>query len=213
MNRPSGSRELVLGRVRAALRSTTRLPATDIPRDYARSRPSSDVVGLFCDRVADYQATVLQVAEADLPAAITEAVRSTGARTTATPDGVPQAWCSALRAEFAHTDGEPEVGELDRIDAVVTGASVGIATTGTIVLDHRADQGRRALTLVPDVHVCVVREAQIVDDVPAALGKLDPTRPTTFISGPSATSDIELKRVEGVHGPRTLHVFLAADEM
>lgn len=211
MNRPSGSRDLVLSRVRSALGKTTRLPAADIPRDYAHSRPSPDVVGLFCDRVADYQATVLRVSDADLPAAIADAARSAGARTTATPAGLPQEWCSVLRTEFAHTDDEPEVGELDRVDAVVTGASVGIATTGTIVLDHRLDQGRRALTLVPDVHVCVVREAQIVDDVPAALRRLDPARPTTFISGPSATSDIELNRVEGVHGPRTLHVFVATD--
>lgn len=211
MNRPSGSRDLVLGRVRSALERTTRVPAADIPREYARSRPSPDVVGLFRDRVSDYQATVLQVTDADLPAAIVEAVRSTGARTTATPSEAPQEWCTALRAEFAHTDGEPEVGELDRIDAVVTGASVGIATTGTIVLDHGPDQGRRALTLVPDVHVCVVRETQIVDDVPAAMSRLDPALPTTFISGPSATSDIELNRVEGVHGPRTLHVFVVTD--
>nr|WP_228047448.1 lactate utilization protein C [Saccharopolyspora sp. HNM0983] len=200
-----------MGRVRSALQRTTRLPAADIPRDYARSRPSPDVVELFCARVADYRATVQRVTGADLPAAIAESVRATGARSTATPGEVPQEWCQALQAEFAHVAGEPEAADLDRIDAVATAAAVGIATTGTIVLDHGADQGRRALTLVPDVHVCVVREAQIVDDVPAALARLDPARPTTFISGPSATSDIELKRVEGVHGPRTLHVLVAAD--
>lgn len=109
------------------------------------------------------------------------------------------------------TDRDLSHAELHRLDGVVTTARRGIATTGTIVLDHDAGQGRRALTLVPDLHVCVLRASQVVADVPDAVALLDPRRPQTWISGPSATSDIELNRIEGVHGPRTLHVILVED--
>ncbi|MDQ4116608.1 MAG: LUD domain-containing protein, partial [Actinomycetota bacterium] len=107
-----------------------------------------------------------------------------------------------------HDGPDVPVDELDRCDAVISTAALGIAETGTIVLDHGPGQGRRAATLVPDRHVCVVHADQVVPGVPEAVAALDPSRPQTWVSGPSATSDIELDRVEGVHGPRTLHVLL-----
>ncbi|GAA4833928.1 LUD domain-containing protein [Saccharopolyspora rosea] len=202
------ARATVLARVRSALSGATRTPLDSVPRDYATERPAADVVDLFCDRVADYRATVERVPSDGLTGAIAAALRGVSARRVVVPDGLPQVWWDVLGAEFELVGGDPDVAELDRVDAVVTTAVVGIASTGTIVLDHGPGQGRRAATLVPDVHVCVVEEARIADDVPAALRRLDPTRPLTFISGPSATSDIELDRVEGVHGPRTLHVLV-----
>ena len=127
------------------------------------------------------------------------------------PEGFPKEWLDGFPAAAALVRDGPELSaaELDRLAGVVTGCAVAIAETGTIVLDHGAGQGRRALTLVPDFHLVIVRAVQVEADLPGAFGRLDPGRPQTLISGPSATSDIELIRVEGVHGPRTLHVLLA----
>ncbi|KAA5834598.1 lactate utilization protein C [Saccharopolyspora hirsuta] len=209
----SAAREAILGRVRSAIAGTERTSLADVPRHYREHRPADDLVGLFCERVADYRATVDRVAPGGLTAAITAAARGVGARRVLAPAGVPQEWCEALRAEFDQVeDGVGiDTAGLEQVDAVITTAVVGIASTGTIVLDHGPGQGHRAVTLVPDVHICVVSESQVADDVPDAVRRLDPTRPMTFISGPSATSDIELKRVEGVHGPRTLHVLVTPD--
>jgi L-lactate dehydrogenase complex protein LldG len=171
----------------------------EVPRGYRRRLGPADV-DLFVERVEDYRATVTRCRPDQV--AGTVATVLAGAGRVVVPEG--------LGIEVR--GGEPDTGlsavELDRVDAVVTGAAVGIAETGTIVLDHGPGQGRRALTLVPDHHVCVVRVDQVVEDVPAALERLEPTRPLTWISGPSATSDIELSRVEGVHGPRRLDVVL-----
>jgi L-lactate dehydrogenase complex protein LldG len=155
-------------------------------------------VALFVERVADYRATVEVVAADGVGAAIERALSGCS---VVVPAGFPYPAPSGAVAD----DGLTAAG-LDDIDAVVTTAALGIAVTGTVVLDHGPGQGRRALTLVPDRHVCVVRAEQIVADVPAAVAGLDAARPQTWISGPSATSDIELSRVEGVHGPRRLHV-------
>ena len=205
------AREEILGKVRSALAGSERSRWEDVRREYRTERPAPDLVALFCERVADYRATVQRVSSAELPGALVAAARSGGAGRLLTPPGVPQAWCSALEAEFELVSSGLDVAELDRVGGVITTAAVGIASTGSIVLDHRDGQGRRADSLVPDVHLCVVRESQVVDDVPAAVALLDPQQPLTFISGPSATSDIELNRVEGVHGPRTLTVLVVAD--
>ena len=160
------------------------------------------MLDLFAERVADYRAIVTRCAATDLDATVLVALD--GARTVVVPPGLE------LDLPEAVVDDGLTHAELDAVDAVVTSAAVGIAETGTVVLDHGAGQGRRAVTLLPDLHVCIVRESQVVADVPDALPHLDPQRPQTWISGPSATSDIELSRVEGVHGPRRLHVVLVA---
>jgi L-lactate dehydrogenase complex protein LldG len=189
----ASAREEILQRIRDA-RVT---PAPPVVRGYLRQGPGG--VELFAERVADYRAVVHVVS--DVPEALE---RLAGKRIVA-PAGVPEEWLvdgvTWLREPLS-------IEELDGADGVLTGCAVAIADTGTIVLDGGEAQGRRALTLLPDYHLCVVRADQIAGSVPEALARLEPTRPLTFISGPSATSDIELNRVEGVHGPRTLEVLI-----
>jgi L-lactate dehydrogenase complex protein LldG len=193
------ARDEVLAAVRAALRNADRTPQ-DVPRGYRASATDGDVLDLFAERVEDYRATVTRCAEAEVAAQLAGALGD--AARVVVPDGF------GYDVPGAVPDSGLTAHELDQVDAVVTGATVGIALTGTIVLDHGPGQGRRALSLVPDLHVCVVHAHQVVHGVPDAVALLDPGRPQTWISGPSATSDIELDRVEGVHGPRTLHVLL-----
>jgi L-lactate dehydrogenase complex protein LldG len=198
------ARDDILTAVRRALEGVDPAPV-EVPRDY-RVEPVTDpdgraaLVGKFVDRVEEYRAVVVRCARADVEAQLAAALPA-GAETLV-PEGFPFAVPGAVRDRTFSSD------RLDRVDATVTLASVGIAETGTIVLTHGEGQGRRALTLVPDLHVCVVFADQVVDSVPEAIAQLDPVRPTTWISGPSATSDIELERVEGVHGPRRLHVLV-----
>lgn len=208
------SRERVLGRIRTALGAAPLAP--EPARGYLTAHTPDDpatILDLLHENLADYRAIVHRATEAELPALVAELLDRHGARSVAVPPGLPAAWLSATAAEQRHD--EPSAltpYELDATDAVVTGCALAIAETGTIVLDGGPGQGRRALTLVPDLHICVVRAAaQTVASVPLALPRLDPTRALTWISGPSATSDIELDRVEGVHGPRTLQVVLLTD--
>ncbi len=213
------ARRDVLARIRRANRAAgAREP--QVPRDYADSgmhaAGSDEVVDLLEDRLVDYKATVTRCYQAGVPEAVAAALDRVSARRVVVPPGLPADWVASLRAdagiqELIVDDGGCTAEQLDEVDAVVTAAAAVAAVTGTIVLDGSPDQGRRIISLVPDVHVCVVGADQVVESVPELLRRVEPTRPTTFISGPSATSDIELERVEGVHGPRTLHVVLVIE--
>ncbi|GAA1202520.1 LutC/YkgG family protein [Pseudonocardia alaniniphila] len=205
------AREDVLARIREANREAGRPAPPEIPRGYHRSgghAPGApELLALFRDRLVDYRATVIDTPADGVPAAIRVALAEV-AGPVVVPPGLPDDWVPAGVMDGSAGVGVLSPADLDEHAAVVTACAAACATTGTIALDGSPDQGRRALTLVPDVHVCVVRAAQVVQTVPEMLAALEPTRPITFISGPSATSDIELQRVEGVHGPRTLIVVL-----
>jgi L-lactate dehydrogenase complex protein LldG len=212
------SRERILGRVRRALADVSAAERDDtpydqaVPRDYLREhgeRSVAQTVDLLAENLADYRAIVHRCTPADLASTIAGMLAARDAKTVLVPPGLDLEWLSAADAERIEDRAESTPHELDQVDSVVTACAVAIAETGTIVLDGSPDQGRRRITLVPDHHICVVRVPdQVVSSVPQALERLDPARPLTWISGPSATSDIELDRVEGVHGPRTLEVVL-----
>ena len=196
--------------------SRTVANAQPIPWEYGRPTPMPDVTARFVERCRDYGAQVDQIPSADVPQAIASVLTAFGLDSVVLPSGLDPLWESAISQAGIRTfSDDPPLSntELNDISGVVTAARTAIAETGTIVLNHASDQGRRALTLVPDFHLCVVTSDQIVSDVPEAVARLRPSvdagRPLTWISGPSATSDIELQRVEGVHGPRTLVVIVA----
>ena len=225
------ARSVVLARIRQANRSAAQSPLFDPAHNHRDaqgagrgalvcagrsgdrdSQGTSGLVDLFVERTADYRATVETATSDTVADAIAQAVR--GVNGVLIPDGFDSSWS----AEIADADVRPDPGaaqELDAIEAVVTSSRASVAETGTIVLDHSEGQGRRALTLVPDLHVCLVPASTIHPDVPSTMSALRDSvangRPLTWISGPSATSDIELERVEGVHGPRRLHVIVVAD--
>lgn len=192
------ARDDILGRVRGALADAPEPPTTGAVGPLPG--PPADLIALFEERVADYRAIVERCTTDEVQARVHAAL----------PDGSRVVVPRGLRLEISEAVVDEGLAstELAAFDAVVTRARLGIAETGTIVLDHDDSQGRRAISLVPDRHVCIVEAGQIVADVPDAVAMLDTARPLTWISGPSATSDIELTRVEGVHGPRTLHVIL-----
>jgi L-lactate dehydrogenase complex protein LldG len=205
------ARDEIFARVRRALVDVAPEDLSAVPRTSVPGQRVDDPVGLFAERVADYRASVRRCSPENASAVIAELIPA-GTRLLV-PDGFPVELLPDEVDVVTDDPGSPlPPAVLDRVDAVITTCSVGIAATGTVVLDHGLGQGRRALSLVPDVHICVIRGNQIVADVPDAIAGLDPAQAQTWISGPSATSDIELSRVEGVHGPRTLHVVVIEPE-
>ncbi|MFC9842367.1 lactate utilization protein C [Streptomyces sp. NPDC060223] len=213
------SRELILGRVRRAIAD---VPQDDTPYDQAidrgylrehGARSVAETVDLLAENLADYRAIVHRTDPVELPYLIMRLLAQRGPQYVLVPPWLPPEWMSAADPTRVHDRGVSTPHELDKVASVVTGCALAIAETGTIVLDGSPDQGRRRITLIPDHHICVVRVPdQVVASVPQAMERLDPTLPLTWISGPSATSDIELDRVEGVHGPRTLEVVLLSGE-
>lgn len=210
-----GAREEILARLRIALRDVPTDEALDdapVPRDYRTSGGvrKASLLRVLTERLVDYKATVHRCKEEKLPATVSGLLLETGSLVV--PAGLPDGWYSAFGKEVRvdSADRPLDLSTLDATGAVLTGCAVAIAETGTIVLDGSATQGRRVISLVPDHHVCVVRADQVVGLVPEGIARLDGRRPLTFISGPSATSDIELRRVEGVHGPRRLDVILVS---
>ena len=214
------AREEVLARIAAAHSAAPPpdLPYEDIVREYRTTSDSSAeaLTELLIDRLVDYRALVRQCSGDDLAATIANALADRSVHTVVVPSGLDSSWTAGFSGSVL-TDGlladyQRTVSELDSVDGVITSCAVAIAETGTLTLDGSLGQGRRILTLIPDYHLCVVFPDEIVADVPQAPARLAATRPLTMISGPSATSDIELNRVEGVHGPRTLEVIIVGNE-
>jgi L-lactate dehydrogenase complex protein LldG len=211
------SRDEVLGRIRSALRDVPPGEAPDdveVPRRYRVTGDGSDPVEAFAARVEEYRAEVHRVHAGAVAASAGRVCEAAGVRTLVVPSGIPPEWLPADGAEII-TDEDLSPAELDRADGVLTGCALAIGETGTIVLDGGRESGRRAVSLIPDTHLCVVRSEQVVSLVPEAIERLGERirrerRPLTFVSGPSATSDIEFRRVEGVHGPRHLQVLLVS---
>ena len=214
------AKETILWRIRRAtldVPEDERLEDVGVARGYRAKDEASreEIVERFAERAAEYEAAVRRVRADELPGAIEEALGRRGVKRLVIPPYLPKEWVPES-VETLRDAARPRLTkeELDGSDGVLTGCALAIAQTGTIVLDSGRAQGRRALTLLPDYHLCVVQEDQIVGLVPEAFAELEEAvksdgRAITFISGPSATSDIELDRVEGVHGPRTLEVLIA----
>lgn len=204
----SDAREAILKRIVAAGASAKQAATLEYRR--SGTLAAAERTALFCRRISEYHADVKRIDESGLPMLISSVCRECNARRLVVPPGLSLGWRSAdLRFVEDHGLSTSELGS---VDGALTGCTAAIAESGTIVLTASPIEGRRALTLVPDLHVCIVQESQIVELLPEALAKVAADRlerqPITFISGPSATSDIELSRVEGVHGPRKLVVLV-----
>lgn len=204
------AKEEILGRIRSALSDAPQV--TEVPRDYRKTSTlgAEELIELLVDRLVDYKAGVDVIDLADVHTFV--AAKLHAATSVVYPHGLDTGWLQALPESVEHRVDAPgsvlSIPELDATSAVVTSSAISVAESGTIILDGEPDQGRRAISLVPDHHVCIVPLSTIVQLLPEAMPRLEVTRPQTWISGPSATSDIELERVEGVHGPRVLDVLI-----
>ncbi len=206
------AKDVMLARIRAATANAPEPPP--VPYDF-RERDERDRAAIledFIERLVDYKAIVTRTEDASLPQAVMDACQQQGIIQLVVPADLPSRWIPS-GVKVLRDDPPLTIAQLDESSGVLTGCAIAIAQTGTIILDGGATQGRRALSLIPDRHLCVVRAEQVVGLVPEAIARLveRATHPITLISGPSATSDIELSRVEGVHGPRTLYVFVVSD--
>lgn len=215
----SSAKEDILHRIRGALRNSADMAQTETGPHasshgfYRRSAmlDAAARIDLFVDRLHDYEATVHRSSSSDIAAAVADVLKGRGKNGLLVPEGLPDEW---LPEGFQFTrDNDLTYEAIDRSEGVLTACAAAVALTGTIVLRHSAAEGRRALTLIPDYHLCIVHEHQVVETVPEAIEQMalfGPV-PITTISGPSATSDIEMTRVKGVHGPRTLEVILVGE--
>jgi L-lactate dehydrogenase complex protein LldG len=215
---PRSSRERILRRIRAA-NERAGAQSQPIPREYQRSGDGNafETLALFEERVREYDARVFPVRRAEIAQRAAEILSEVGRRRMAVPAGLPAEWrASGIEwvmdgAGSTHEDAALSYEVLDGVDGAMTGAALGIAVSGSIVLQHGPSEGRRVLTLLPDYHLCILQASDVVETLPEGFARLDPLRPTTFISGPSATADIEMVRIKGVHGPRWLDVLLVED--
>ena len=204
------SRERVLERISKANFKAAG-PPESIPRRYdcGSTQSADETVALFERRLQDYDARVFRVRSNEIAARAAEILQSGHRQRIVVPDGLPTAWRTDRLTWIP--DDELSIDVLNAVDGVMTGATLGVAVSGSIVLQHGPAEGRRVLTLLPDYHLCVLQAAQVVETLPEAFARLDPARPVTFFSGPSATADIEMTRIKGVHGPRFLDVLLVED--
>lgn len=208
---PVSARDEVLARIRTAVSDHPVVPDHAFSYRERGELTGTQLLDRLADRLVHYRAQVRRATAATLPEEVGAALAGRGTRRVVVPERIGVSFPSGIDVTV---DDGLSAADLDRFDGVVTRAAAAIAETGTIVLDASPDQGRRAISLVPDYHLCIVAASQVVQLVPEAVARLaGPAgqRPLTWISGPSATSDIELERVEGVHGPRTLEVILVAD--
>lgn len=204
------AKEEILNRISAAQKQAGLPEHVNIPREYQKEGTlnEDELREMLVDRLEDYKADVHVTDESGLNSTLVDILKERGCSNVVYAPGMDAGLLAGFDGTTTPDDNAKDPRELDAVDAVVTESHVTSAQTGTIVLESNETCGRRALTLVPDRHVCIVRKDQIVYGVPEMVSRMNPERPATWISGPSATSDIELSRVEGVHGPRDLIVVI-----